>query len=48
MHVSELAPCRVADPNEVVCVGDTLRVKVVGVDAERRRLSLSARLADAS
>ncbi len=48
VHVSELAPHRVADPNEVVRVGDALRVKIVGVDNERRRLSLSARLAERS
>ena len=46
VHVSELAQQRVADPSEVVKTGDTLRVKIVSVDTERRRLSLSARLAD--
>jgi small subunit ribosomal protein S1 len=46
VHVSELAPQRVADPTEVVKAGDTLRVKIVSVDTEKRRLSLSARLAD--
>jgi small subunit ribosomal protein S1 len=46
IHVSELAPHRVADPNEVVHVGDTVRVKIIGLDTERRRLSLSARLAE--
>ncbi len=46
VHASELAPTRVGDPTEVVKAGDTLRVKIVGVDTERRRLSLSARLAD--
>lgn len=45
--VTRVMPCRPgADPNDVVHAGDTLRVKIVGVDAERRRLSLSARLAD--
>ncbi|HEY6959288.1 MAG TPA: S1 RNA-binding domain-containing protein [Candidatus Limnocylindria bacterium] len=48
IHVSELAPYRVADPNEVVHVGDVLPVKIVAVDTERRRLSLSARLAERS
>jgi small subunit ribosomal protein S1 len=48
VHVSELAVHRVADPSEVVRVGDVIPVKIVGVDAERRRLSLSARLADRS
>lgn len=43
IHVSELASRRVADPSEVVRVGDTLPVLIVGIDHERRRLSLSAR-----
>ena len=46
VHVSELAAERVADPNQLVRVGDKLPVKIVGIDMERRRLSLSARLAD--
>src|SRR5256886_4402730 len=46
IHVSELAGNRVSDPNEVVRVGDVLPVKIIGVDGERRRLSLSARLAE--
>jgi small subunit ribosomal protein S1 len=46
VHVSELADHRIADPSEVTRVGDILPVKIVSVDTERRRLSLSARLAD--
>jgi len=46
VHVSELAPERVGDPSEVVRAGDTLPVKIVSIDTERRRLSLSARLTD--
>lgn len=46
VHVSELAAHRVADPNDVVRVGDALQVKIVAIDTDRRRLSLSARLAD--
>ena len=46
IHVSELADHRVTDPNEVVRTDDRLPVKIVGIDAERRRLSLSARLVD--
>ena len=45
VHVSELADHRIADPSEVVRVGDVVPVKIVSVDTERRRLSLSARLA---
>jgi small subunit ribosomal protein S1 len=46
VHVSELAEERVTDPNAVVRMGDLLQVRILGVDSERRRLSLSARLAD--
>jgi small subunit ribosomal protein S1 len=46
VHVSELAAGPVADPSEVVRAGDTLPVKIVFIDTERRRLSLSVRLAD--
>ena len=46
VHVSELAAQRVTDPGEVVRAGDVLRVKIVSVDTERRRLLLSARHAD--
>lgn len=46
IHVSELAARRVADPADAVQIGDTVRVKVVGIEPERRRLSLSIRQAD--
>jgi len=46
IHVSELAAERVVDPNEAVRVGDVRRVRIVAIDRERRRLSLSARLAE--
>jgi len=42
VHVSELAWTRqVRHPKEVVSVGDVLEVRVLSVDEERRRLSLS-------
>lgn len=47
IHVSELAAHRVAEPSDAVQVGDRVRVKIVAVDPERRRLSLSIRQADA-
>lgn len=47
IHVSELAAYRVAEPSDAVQVGDRVRVKIVAVDPERRRLSLSIRQADA-
>ena len=46
VHVSELAAHRVAEPADAVQVGDLVRVKIVGIDPERRRLSLSIRQSD--
>jgi small subunit ribosomal protein S1 len=46
IHVSELAEDRVAEPADAVQVGEHVRVKIVGIDPERRRLSLSIRQAD--
>jgi uncharacterized protein len=43
VHVSALADRFVKDPNEVVAVGDLIRVRVLGVDLERKRISLSAK-----
>jgi small subunit ribosomal protein S1 len=45
IHISEIAPRRIATPAEVVHPGDLLRVRVVAIDPERRRLSLSVRQA---
>jgi uncharacterized protein len=41
VHVSELAHRFVKDPGEVVKVGDRVRVKVLAVDLQRRRIGLS-------
>ncbi|MEZ4252869.1 MAG: Tex family protein [Polyangiales bacterium] len=46
VHVSKLADRFVRDPNEVVRPGDRITVKVLEVDRQRRRISLSARSAD--
>ena len=43
VHVSELADRFIRDPNEVVKVGHKIKVKVIGVDKARQRISLSAR-----
>jgi uncharacterized protein len=43
VHVSELSTRFVRDPGEVVKVGDRLRVKVVKLDGERRRIGLSVK-----
>jgi small subunit ribosomal protein S1 len=41
VHISELAAHHVENPREVVQQGETLRAKIIEMDAERRRLSLS-------
>jgi protein Tex len=43
VHVSQLADRFVRDPSEVVKVGDKIRVRVLLVDLQRKRISLSAR-----
>jgi small subunit ribosomal protein S1 len=45
IHISEIASRRIASPAEVVHPGDLVRVRVVAIDPERRRLSLSVRQA---
>jgi small subunit ribosomal protein S1 len=41
VHISELAQHHVENPREVVSQGDEVKAKIIEVDAERRRLSLS-------
>src|SRR5581483_10204354 len=41
VHISELAQHHVENPREVVSQGDAVKVMILEVDAERRRLSLS-------
>lgn len=41
VHVSQLANRYVADPSDVVTVGDVVRVKVMEVDPARKRIGLS-------
>ena len=41
VHISQLANRRVSSPAEVVRINQIVKVRVIGVDLERRRLSLS-------
>ncbi|HKG17417.1 MAG TPA: 30S ribosomal protein S1 [Solirubrobacteraceae bacterium] len=41
VHISELAAHHVDNPREIIEPGDEIRVKVLEIDSERRRLSLS-------
>jgi len=41
IHISEIAWEKVEDPNQYLKSGDTLKVKVIGIDAESGKLTLS-------
>jgi small subunit ribosomal protein S1 len=43
VHISELANHHVENPREIVSPGDDIRVKILEIDSERRRLSLSVK-----
>ena len=43
VHISQLADQFVSDPSEIVSVGQVVRVRVLEVDTERKRISLSMR-----
>ena len=46
VHISELAERHVEIPEQVVQVGDQLFVKIIDIDLERRRISLSLKQAN--
>jgi small subunit ribosomal protein S1 len=46
IHVSELSEQRIAHPKEVVKEGDTLTLRVIKIDVDRRRIGLSLRKVD--
>ncbi|RQW89278.1 MAG: RNA-binding transcriptional accessory protein [Geobacter sp.] len=48
VHVSHLADRFIKNPNDAVSVGQVVKVKVLAVDLERKRISLSIREADGS
>ncbi len=41
IHISQLSNEFVSDPNEIVAVGDVVRVKVLEIDIPRKRISLT-------
>src|SRR5438067_10299458 len=43
VHISELATHHVENPREIIEPGDVVRVKILEIDSDRRRLSLSAK-----
>jgi len=46
VHISAMADHFVKDPHTVVKAGEVVKVKVLSVDLERRRIALSMRLDD--
>ena len=46
VHISEMNNNFIRDPQDVVKVGEILKVRVLAVDVERRRISLSMKLED--
>ena len=46
VHISALADRFVEDPRDIVKAGDVVKVKVLEVDAERKRIALTMRLND--
>jgi small subunit ribosomal protein S1 len=45
IHISELADYRINHPKEIVQEGDEVRVRIIRIDPERRRVGLSLRQA---
>jgi 4-hydroxy-3-methylbut-2-enyl diphosphate reductase len=43
LHISEMAWTRVKHPSEILKVGETIQVTVIGIDHDRDRISLSRR-----
>ena len=41
VHVSQIADRRIRHPGEVCAIGQVVQVRVLGVEPERRRISLS-------
>jgi uncharacterized protein len=48
VHVSQLADRYVSDPNQVVSVGQRVKVRVMGVDLQRNRIALTMKRAAAA
>jgi small subunit ribosomal protein S1 len=46
VHISELAQHHVENPREIVSQGEVVKVKIIEMDADRRRLSLSLKRVD--
>ena len=43
IHISQLADKRVENVKDIVSVGDVVRVKIIDIDIENKRISISMR-----
>ena len=43
IHISQIAQQRIGNPAEVLKVGDEVNVKIIGIDEENQKVSLSIR-----
>ena len=41
VHISQMSEKRIEHPEEVVSVGDVVKVKVIGIDMEKQKVQLS-------
>ena len=44
VHISQMADKYIKHPSEIVSVGDIVKVKVIGIDTEKQKVSLSMKL----
>ena len=44
VHISQLSDSFVKNPSDVVSVGDIVKVKIIGIDAERQKAQLSMKI----
>jgi len=45
VHISEISKDFIKHPSEALTVGDVVKVKVIGVDVDKKRISLSIKQA---
>lgn len=46
IHISQISDRRIAKPQDVLKIGDKVRVKITGIDTDKKRISLSIREAE--
>jgi uncharacterized protein len=44
VHISEMSQRRIKHPLEVVSIGDIIKVRVLNVEAQKKRISLSMKI----